>query len=124
MVLPLYKCLNMIGNPLTYYNGWNFTWEEGRRLASASHGSDSVSYQYNADGLRTSKTVNGVTTRYDLEDGNIAWQTDGTNTVHYSYDSNGDLAYMTLNGTIYYYERNGQDDIIGAFHNWNELTAI
>ena len=68
-----------------------FTWEEGRRLASASHGSDSVSYQYNADGLRTGKTVNGVTTRYDLEDGNIAWQTDGTNTVHYSYDANGDL---------------------------------
>ena len=114
----------MIGNPLTYYNGWNFTWEEGRRLASASHGSDSVSYQYNADGLRTSKTVNGVTTRYDLEDGNIAWQADGTNTVHYSYDANGDLVYMTLNGTIYYYERNGQDDIIGLVDsNMNEVVT-
>ena len=49
-----------VGNPLSY-RGWTFTWEHGRQLATATNGSTTVSYTYDADGLRTSKTVNGVT---------------------------------------------------------------
>ena len=51
-----------IGNPLTYYNGSNytFTWR-GRRLIGATSGANTYSFTYNEDGIRTSKTVNGVT---------------------------------------------------------------
>ena len=66
----------------------------------------------------------GVTTNYYLNNGNIAWQTDGTNTIHYTYDSNGNLEYMNLNGQLYYYERDGQGDIIGLVDsNMNEVVT-
>ena len=52
-----------IGNPLTYYNGASYTFEWlGSILVSAAKGTDSLSFTYNADGIRTSKTKNGVTT--------------------------------------------------------------
>lgn len=49
-----------IGNPKTW-NGNALTWQ-GRRLMS--YGSNT--YTYNADGIRTSKTVNGVEHIYHL----------------------------------------------------------
>ncbi|MFR7598192.1 MAG: hypothetical protein ACLUVI_14010 [Acutalibacteraceae bacterium] len=55
-----------VGNP-TSYNGWAFTWEAGRQLASMSKSGTDVAYQYNADGLRTKKTVtqSGASTVYE-----------------------------------------------------------
>ena len=113
-----------IGNPLSYIGGWNFTWEQGRRLSTASNGSDSISYKYNSDGIRTSKTVNGTTTNFYLDDGDIAWQSDGTNTLHFAYDGSGSLTYLNYNGQIYYYERNAQNDVVGLVDsNMNEVVT-
>ena len=56
-----------IGNPLTYGSGdnqWSFSWEHGRQLASLSTPEHTISYKYDADGLRTEKTVDGVTWEY------------------------------------------------------------
>lgn len=49
-----------IGNPLTY-DGYKFTWEMGRQLKSISGNGKEISYKYNDSGIRTEKTVNGVT---------------------------------------------------------------
>ena len=48
-----------IGNPKSYYNGnpYTFTWKQGRRLATAVKGSNSLSFTYNDEGIRTSKTI-------------------------------------------------------------------
>ena len=46
----------MIGNPLND-GRWTYTWEHGRQLASITDGNTTVDYVYNADGLRTQKTV-------------------------------------------------------------------
>ncbi|CDM67294.1 Hypothetical protein CM240_0115 [Clostridium bornimense] len=54
-----------IGNPLTY-DGYKFTWEMGRQLKSISGNGKEISYKYNDSGIRTEKTVNGVTTKYYL----------------------------------------------------------
>ena len=35
-------------------------WSMGRRLTTIAAGSDTFYYRYNADGIRTAKTVNGV----------------------------------------------------------------
>ena len=45
------------GNPLSYYNGtrWNFTWKNGRNLATASSAGGSLSFEYDSDGLRTAE---------------------------------------------------------------------
>ena len=48
-----------IGNPTSYYNGtrWTFSWQQGRQLSKAENASFEIDYTYDADGLRTSKTV-------------------------------------------------------------------
>ncbi|MCC3595807.1 MULTISPECIES: putative Ig domain-containing protein [unclassified Microcoleus] len=46
-----------------------YTWNQENRLVGVSDPNLSVSYAYDADGVRVSKTVNGVTTEY-LVDGN------------------------------------------------------
>ena len=47
-----------IGNP-TNYRGIAMTWN-GRKLMSYTKGDDVITYKYDGNGLRTSKTVNGV----------------------------------------------------------------
>ena len=42
------------GNPTTYLS-YTLTWEKGRQLKKF----DNIEYTYNANGIRTSKTVNG-----------------------------------------------------------------
>ena len=59
-----------IGNPLTWGNR-KYTWTAGRRLSTLTLPGKSISYTYGADGYRTSKTVNGVTTTYTLDGGRI-----------------------------------------------------
>ena len=54
------------GNPVTYYNGkdYTFTWTKGRQLAKAVVDGKTVEYTYDMSGVRTSKTVNGTTYNY------------------------------------------------------------
>ena len=55
------------GNPISYFNGtrWEFVWENGRQLASASTTDGDttidIDYTYDINGLRTSKTVTRTT---------------------------------------------------------------
>ena len=71
-----------------------------------------LSYTYNASGIRTEKTVNGVTTEYYLDGSSIVAEKTGTDVIWYLYDGMG-LAGFELNGTSYYYVYNGQGDVIG-----------
>ncbi|GFZ33900.1 hypothetical protein CSC2_44260 [Clostridium zeae] len=103
-----------IGNPLTY-NGWTFTWEEGRQLKSMNGNSYNISYKYNDEGIRTEKNVNGVVTKYHLVDDRVTYESNGTDTIYYTYDDSNSLVSMNLNGIEYYYIKNVQGDIIGLF---------
>ena len=60
-----------IGNPLQYRDGYNFTWVNGRRLATITKGTDSINYTYDADGYRISKSVNGLVTEYYWLEGTL-----------------------------------------------------
>ena len=91
-----------IGNVLTYGNR-NFTWSNGRYLAQITEGTDTYSYTYDENGIRTSKTVNGVTTQYNTKDGVILAQSDGTNTMTFQYDTSGLPLGFTYNGAQYTY---------------------
>ncbi len=103
-----------IGNPLTY-NGYTFTWQKGRQLASATGNGKTISYKYGADGLRTEKTVNGVTTEYTYMSGLLVSQTDGTNTLNFTYSADGVARSINYNGTDYYYLYNLQGDVITIY---------
>ena len=115
-----------IGNPLTYYNGssYTFTWENGRRLKTAAVGSNTLSFTYNHDGIRTSKTVNGVVHNYTVSGSLILTEEWGTNLVVYLYDANGapiGMRYRTSSmaeGVFYtfWFDKNLQGDVVAVYN--------
>ena len=100
-----------IGNPLSY-RGMTLSWAGGRRLASVSKEGLSASYVYNTDGIRTQKTVNGVTTNYYLDGSSVLRQVTGNDVLEFFYDANGVLGFY-YNNTPHYYLKNLQGDIVG-----------
>ena len=100
----------IIGNPLSY-RGYTMTWQ-GKRLQSLSGNNTTASYTYDEQGMRSSKTVNGVTTTFSYNGSLLMAQVQGSGTSQvkqlYSYDANGDVISVNYNGTEYYYLRNGQ----------------
>ena len=114
-----------IGNPTSYYNGtsWSFTWTRGRSLATASDGTNTVSYTYDANGLRTSKTVNGTEHLYHYASGKLLRETYGTNTLDFFYDASGYPFAVKYNGTLYYYITNLQGDVMSIVDAQGEVVA-
>ena len=119
-----------IGNPTSYYNGtsYSFTWE-GRRLVGATSAGKTYSFTYNDDGIRTSKTVNGVEHKYYLSgDRIIAEEWDGDMLV-YVYDATGSpigmMYYMGYFSTSfcekYWFEKNIWGDITAVYDDAGNL---
>ncbi len=99
-----------IGN-LSKVNGVDLNWN-GRRLESISEdGTEIISYDYNMDGQRVKKTVNGVTTEYFYNSSILAGQKTGDDVIIFMYDNDGDVFGFTYNGTPYYYVKNAQNDV-------------
>ena len=112
-----------IGNPRNWINGESFTWVDGRRLSTVTKGSNTFNYAYNEDGIRTSKTINGIRTDYYLNGTAIIMQKTGDNCIWYTYDENGLVSGFRYNGNEYYYFRNGQSDIIGIIDSSGSTVA-
>ena len=110
-----------VGN-ITSDGTWNYTWEHGRQLKSASNGSTSVSYKYNADGMRLSKTVGSTTTKYYYVGDKLIEMTQGSNKLHFIYDAAGP-AGVNYNGTQYYYLKNAQGDVLGIVNSSGALVV-
>ena len=106
-----------IGNPLNYKNGFTFTWQNGRRLATAAANGKALSFAYNESGIRTQKTVDGVTTEYYLDGSTVLAQKTGNNTVWYYYDCNGTREALEYGGQVYYYLYNAQGDVMALYDN-------
>ena len=82
-----------VGNPLSYYNGFTFTWE-GRRMMTATKNGVVYAFTYNEDGLRTSKTKNygtsnSITTNYYYSGTLLIKEESPEYTMIYLYDANG-----------------------------------
>ena len=100
-----------IGNLLSD-GTWTYTWQHGRQLSEMSKSGTDITYSYDADGLRISKTVNGTTYHYYYLDSQLVEMTWDSNKLHFTYDSVGP-ASVNYNGTIYNYIKNAQGDIVG-----------
>ena len=104
-----------IGNPLSY-RGWTMSWQGGRQLASMTKGSDTLSFAYNESGLRTSKTVNGVSHSYVWQGSKLAADITDAYALYFHYDSSGEVIGFTrtANSTDaeYFYVKNLQGDIL------------
>jgi len=102
-----------IGNPLNWTNGATLTWQHGRELGTYTDSDTAVSYTYNENGIRTSKTVNGVKTTYILDENDrLVGEVTGENTTAFLYDESGCVYGFLYNGVPYYYLFNGQGDVV------------
>ena len=126
-----------VGNPLEY-KGWKFDWSRGRRLSKAlnlSYGIN-VSYEYDENGTRTQKIVNGIQTNFITSGIKILAQKTDNSTIIWQIDGNGNTVGFNYNGTSYFYVKNAQEDIIGianasgnmvanyTYDSWGKLISI
>ncbi|MGN1157136.1 MAG: RHS repeat-associated core domain-containing protein [Agathobacter sp.] len=112
------------------------TWVQGRRLEQMIGDGQTLSFTYNADGIRTSKTVNGVTRYYHLAGTQILSEewTDADDVQHlivYHYDASGQPVGMSYRNSTYYeysydsflFVKNLQGDIIKVLDNHGDLLV-
>ena len=128
------------GNPVTYYNGrdYTFTWTKGRQLASATVDGKNVTYTYDMSGVRTSKTVDGTTYHYTTLSGKVMrqqWETRNSDDTVYQAmqslefvydDGNQPFAMIYKHGQtteLYYYVLNAQGDVIALLNADGTLAA-
>ena len=118
------------GNPVTYYNGkdYTFTWTKGRQLASATVDGKQVSYAYDMAGVRSSKQVGDTTYTYTTLSGKVMRQTWGDNNalefVH--DDGNQPFAVIYKHGQtteLYYYVLNAQGDVSAILDSGGKIAA-
>ncbi len=104
-----------IGNPVSLDDvqlSWN-----GRQLQQITGAEGEIlSYCYNTDGQRISKTMTETdgtvtTTEYFYNGSILAGQKCGDNTLVFMYDNNGQYYGFTYNGATYYYLTNIQGDV-------------
>ena len=96
---------------MTSYNGSTYTWM-GRELRKITNGSNTYSYKYNADGIRTSKTVNGTAMEFFLNGSQILAQKTGDSVMRFFYDSTGKRVGFANGTMLFYYLYNLQGDVI------------
>ena len=114
-----------IGNPLTYYTGqsYTFTWK-GRELTGATYGGKTMSFTYNDNGIRTSKTVAGTKTTYYLDGDRIVAEETNGNVIVYIYDENWQPLGMQYHSAIndaddwyvYWFEKNIFGDVVAVYN--------
>lgn len=134
-----------VGNPLTYNNGtaWKFTWENAHDLATVKGDGKSISYHYDMDGVRDSKTVDGVKHEYITQGGNVTlerWNDGEEKSLEFVYD-NGGAPYSVIYShgnekDTYYYILNQQGDVIRivdtsgktvseyTYNGWGEILNV
>ena len=115
------------------------TWTMGRQLATFGN----ISYTYNEDGIRTSKTVNGVKHNYYYVDGQLRYERNGDNyEIYYTYDADGRPVLATKRDLVakknyqYYLITNTRGDVIETrngdgnvnarfvYDAWGKLIAV
>lgn len=90
--------------------GINYSYDGLGRLKTAIIGTNSATYNYNGDGIRTSKTVNGTTTEFVLDSGNVVLEPNNGITIKYIRGIN--LIASQIGGIRYYYLYNGHGDVV------------
>ncbi len=112
-----------IGNPLTIGENITLDWVNGRQLNQYVDANNTVEYQYNKDGIRTSKTINNVKTEYYVEGTSIIFEKTGNDVLYYIRNEVDGLVGFKYNDATYYYIKNNQNDIIAILDNLHNYVA-
>ena len=106
------------GNPINYL-GHILFWEKGRQLKSF----DGIQYTYNANGIRTSKTVDNVRHDFYLDSGKILKEVWNGNVLEAVFDNEESVCGIVYNGEPFYFVKNLQGDIIAITDKDGEIVA-
>ena len=87
-----------------------YHYDRFNRLVEYTDGDTVAKYEYNADNLRTAKTVNGRRTDYVWDGTNLRYETGGNGTHTYAYDPTG--VHM-MDGN--YYVKDGHGNVTGMY---------
>ena len=113
-----------------------YTWQMGSQLAKVAGDGLEAAYTYDASGIRTSKTVNGVKTEYLTAGSRILAEKKNGTWQQYLYDGDGQLTAMTYKGKDYYFIRDNLRVITGlvdsegktvvnySYNSWGKLLGI
>ena len=124
-----------VGNLLTDGKR-TYTWQMGGQLAKVTGDGLEAAYTYDASGIRTSKTVNGVKTEYLTAGSRILAEKKNGTWQQYLYDGDGQLTAMTYKGKDYYFIRDNLRAITGLvdsegkavvnyrYNSWGKLLGI
>ena len=112
-----------IGNPLKFRDGISMTWKNGRQLATLTNGQTSASYDYDESGIRTKKTVNGVTTTFQLDGSKIVSENRNGTVQSYFYDENGSVLGIVYGGENYYFRKNFRGDVLAILTASGEVVV-
>ena len=112
-----------IGNPLNFRDGISMTWKNGRQLTTLTNGQTSASYDYDESGIRTKKTVNGVTTTFQLDGSKIVSENRNGTVQSYFYDENGSVLGITYGGENYYFRKNFRNDVLAVLNSSGEVVV-
>ena len=90
-----------------------------------------MSFTYDDNGIRTSKTINGVTHTYQLNGSQIVSESWGDKLLVYLYDASGapiGMMYRTTNYAVgdfdvFWYEKNLQGDIVAVYNETGTKVA-
>ena len=118
-----------IGNPLTYRDGMQMTWQNGRQLKklTAPNGK-MLQFSYDLNGQRQAKIERSYgnvvhTTKYFYDGTKLAGEKKDDTIVWYDYDENGAPVGMRVNGLDYIFRKNLQGDITGIYNSSDELIV-
>ncbi len=94
-------------------------WSHGRQLDSYG---ERFKYSYNANGMRTAKSVDGVATHFYMDDTRIIHSQSALDSLYFHYGSDG-ITGVRHNGTEYIYRKNSLGDITHIFDTDGTLHA-
>ena len=115
---------------------YTYSWTKGSLLAKVTGDGLEAAYTYDASGIRTSKTVNGVKTECLTAGGSILAEKKNGKWQQYLYDGSGQLMAIRYKGADYYYIRDGLMCITGLvdanggavvnyrYDSWGKLISI
>ena len=91
-----------------------FSWKNGRWLASTTLSDNTtVTYQYNASGMRTKKMIGSTVTNYYYDsNNNLIGLKSGSDVAFFYYGADNSPVSMKYNNNMYYYVKNLQGDIV------------
>ena len=100
------------------YSTKTYRYDRFNRLVKYTDGDTVAEYEYNADNLRTAKTVNGKRTEYVWDGTNLMYEHGAAGTHKYAYDPTG--VHMMDNDT---YLKDGHGNVTGMYDENGEFMS-